>query len=63
MNAEMRKTNAIFVAGQLGGLICQLDADALEEFLNSPDRDKIEKFRYEKHCRAAINFKREIDKI
>jgi hypothetical protein len=49
-------TNAILIAGQLAGLAFRLDAAALEKFLESPPKY----FRYEKECRAAIEFRKAI---
>jgi len=49
--------NAILVAGQLIGISLKLDADSLEKWLNTKPKG----FNYEKHCRAAIAFKRALD--
>jgi len=49
---------AILVAGQLAGIAHQLDANALEKWLNTNPKD----FNYETWCRAAIAFKRAIAK-
>lgn len=53
--------NAVFTAGELAGLAMHLNPKALEQVLDSPDRDKGEPFRYVALCRAAIAFRRELD--
>jgi hypothetical protein len=49
-------TNSLILAGELMGLAYKLDARALEKFLESPSPD----FRYEKECRAAIEFRKAV---
>lgn len=45
---------ALFLSGEMAGMISRLDADALELWLNT----KPEGFNYERTCRAVIAFKR-----
>jgi hypothetical protein len=49
---EQRQWNAIFTAGQLGGLSMHLDVEALEKFLEKPPAD----FKYGVVAKAAIQF-------
>ena len=50
---------AIYLAGEMAGIVSRLDADALEKWLDT----KPEGFNYERTCRAAIAFKRAIEAL
>jgi hypothetical protein len=54
-------SNEILIVGQIVGLAMRLDIKALEEFLDSPDKDKPDPFRYEKWCRAVITLRKALD--
>ena len=50
------ESKAIIEAGYLAAIAKDLDVNALEKFLESKPSD----FRYEKECRAAIEFRKAI---
>ena len=49
---EVRKANALLVAGELAGLALHLDVEALEKFLENAPSD----FKYTKLAKAALEF-------
>jgi hypothetical protein len=58
MKLDQQQT-ALLVAGELFGVAQRLDVAALEKYLENPESD----FRYERHCHAAIEFRRALDQI
>lgn len=55
----MEESNALFTAGELGGLAMRLNVPALEKFLSKPNPE----FRYTKLTQAALVFAKAVQNL
>lgn len=61
MNTEdIEEANAIFIAGELGGLVFNMNVRAMERFLERYRKGAHPDFRYAKLCEAAVVFARAV---